>query len=56
MPDKAEKDLNNGVHVVINGIINVLREPESGFGKQIIYWENGRPTRYETTSSNKLIK
>lgn len=51
-----EKDLKNGVYVAINSIIEMLEVPESGFGKQVIYWENGKPTRYETTSSNKLIK
>ena len=50
-----EKCYNEGLYIVKNGIIKLVEVPKSGYGKSIIHWENGKPTRMETTST-ELIK
>lgn len=50
-----EKRCKDGVYIVKNGIIKPVEVPKSGYGKSIIHWENGKPTRMETTST-ELIK
>lgn len=50
-----EKCCNDGLYIVKNGIIKPMEVPKSGYGKSIIHWENGKPTRMETTST-ELIK
>ncbi|MER2169016.1 MAG: DUF3954 domain-containing protein [Psychrobacillus psychrodurans] len=40
--------------LVKNGIIEVLEGPQSGFGKQIINWQNGKPTHIEIQFTKKI--
>lgn len=40
--------------IVKNGIIKEVESPPSGFGKQTITWQNGKPTHIETQYTNKI--
>ena len=52
--DSIQQNLENGVYVVKNGIIKPITAPHSGFGKTVISWEAGKPTRAEHQYSEKL--
>lgn len=45
--------LEDGVYLVIDGKLQKVDEPGSGFGKQIINWQNGKPTHYEVSYTVK---
>ncbi|MEG0471293.1 MAG: DUF3954 domain-containing protein [Solibacillus sp.] len=44
----------DGIYVVKNGEKKLISAPASGFGKTIISWEAGKPTRAEHQFSEKL--
>lgn len=48
------KDKTDGVFVVKNGTIKPIEAPMSGYGKTVISWEAGKPTRAEHQFSEKL--
>lgn len=48
------KEQQDGVFVVKNGVIKPLNAPASGFGKTVISWEAGKPTRCEHQYSEKI--
>ena len=52
--ESIQQNLENGVYVVKNGIIKPITAPHSGFGKTVISWEAGKPTRAEHQYSEKL--
>lgn len=57
MAGQEFKKLNiqgDGVYIVKNGIIREVEVPPSGFGKTLISWEVGKPTRIEYQYSEKL--
>lgn len=47
---------NNSIYIVKNGIMNVIDKPESGFGKTIIHWQDGKPITQEVVYTKKLNK
>lgn len=50
----AQIPLNkNAVYRVIDGKIEMVDIPGVGFGKQIITWQNGKPTHYEISYTKK---
>lgn len=51
---RAEIDLKeNAVYRVVDGKIEKMDVPGIGFGKQIITWQNGKPTHYEVSYTVK---
>lgn len=44
----------DAVLVVKNGQLNTIEAPKTGYGKTVICWENGKPTRVEHQFSEKL--
>lgn len=45
--------LENAVYRVIDGKIEQVDKPGVGYGKQIITWQNGKPTHYEVSYTKK---
>jgi hypothetical protein len=45
----------NGTYVVSNGHLTKVDTPITGFGKQVITWNDGKPVRQEVTCGS-LIK
>lgn len=43
----------NAVYRVVDGKIEKIDTPGDGFGKQIITWQNGKPTHYEVSYTKK---
>ena len=51
---KAVIDLTeNAVYRVVDGKIEKIDTPGVGYGKQIITWQNGKPTHYEVSYTKK---
>lgn len=50
MKDNEKKD---GVYIVKDGKTKKVTPPASGFGKQVVFWENGKPTRSEVSFTEK---
>lgn len=51
---KAEIDLmENAVYRVKDGTLEKLDTPSSGYGKQVINWQNGKPIYYEVSYTRK---
>lgn len=51
---KAEVDLNeNAVYQVKDGELKKIDKPGDGFGKQVITWQNGKPTHYEVSYTKR---
>lgn len=51
---KREIDLReNAVYKVVDGEIEKVDIPGDGYGKQIITWQNGKPTHYEISYTKK---
>lgn len=51
---KAEIDLTeNAIYRVKDGILEKLDTPSSGYGKQVINWQNGKPIYYEVSYTRK---
>lgn len=44
----------DGVFVIKKGIIKPIEAPVTGYGKTVISWEAGKPTRAEHQFSEKL--
>lgn len=54
---KALEKLKEGsIYIVRNGIIELIDKPESGFGKTIIHWQDGKPITQEVSYTKKLNK
>lgn len=57
MGDNATKAvidlLEDAVYRVVNGKLEQVDKPGDGFGKQIITWQNGKPTHYEVSYTKK---
>jgi hypothetical protein len=52
--NSAEIDLTeNAVYRVIDGKIDKVDKPVSGFGKQVITWQQGKPSHYEVSYTKK---
>lgn len=47
-------NIEDGIYVVKNGEKKLITAPTSGFGKTIISWEAGKPTRCEYQFSEKI--
>lgn len=43
----------NAVYKVVKGELEKVDTPVYGFGKQIITWENGKPTGYEVSYTKR---
>lgn len=43
----------NDIYRVKNGELVKIKNPESGFGKQIITWQNGKITNVEVSYTEK---
>lgn len=43
----------NAVYRVKDGKLEMIDVPGEGFGKQIITWQNGKPTHYEVSYTKK---
>ncbi|GAA0491163.1 hypothetical protein GCM10008986_16540 [Salinibacillus aidingensis] len=51
---KAEISLSeNAVYRVVNGKLDKVDVPGEGFGKQVITWQNGKPSHYEVSYTKK---
>lgn len=46
---------DNKVYIVIDGVTHELEKPSTGYGKQTIHWQDGRPHRYEVNSTKKIM-
>ena len=57
MTDKQTKAvinlLENAVYRVVDGKLEKVDKPGEGFGKQIITWQNGKPTHYEVSYTKR---
>ncbi|MUV39457.1 hypothetical protein JNUCC1_03335 [Lentibacillus sp. JNUCC-1] len=52
--NKAEISLEeDAVYKVTDGQIEKVDTPGEGYGKQIITWQNGKPTHYEVSYTKK---
>lgn len=50
----SEINLNeNAVYMVTNGKLEKVDIPGEGFGKQIITWQDGKPTHYEISYTKR---
>ena len=45
--------MENAVYRVKDGKLDVVDVPGSGFGKQVIMWQDGKPERYEVSYTKK---
>jgi hypothetical protein len=51
---KAEVNLSeNAVYRVIDGENKKVDKPGDGFGKQVITWQDGKPTHYEVSYTKR---
>lgn len=51
---KAEIALmENAVYKVVDGQLEKIDVPGDDFGKQIITWQNGKPTHYEVSYTKR---
>ncbi|MBO0586135.1 DUF3954 domain-containing protein [Sporosarcina sp. E16_8] len=46
--------LENATYVVKDGKIEKLGCPQSGYGKQTVLWQNGKPVVIEVNCSKKI--
>ncbi|WP_339165395.1 DUF3954 domain-containing protein [Siminovitchia sp. FSL W7-1587] len=57
MHDNATKAvinlLENAVYRVVDGKLEKVDKPGDGFGKQVITWQNGKPTHYEVSYTKR---
>ncbi|MCM3396466.1 DUF3954 domain-containing protein [Oceanobacillus profundus] len=52
--NKATVDLSeDAVYRVCEGKLEKVDKPGKGFGKQVITWQNGKPTHYEVSYTVK---
>lgn len=52
--NKTTIDLNeDAVYKVCEGRLERVDKPGEGFGKQVITWQNGKPTHYEVSYTVK---
>lgn len=50
----AEVDLReNAVYRVKDGQLEKLHSPPTGFGKQVVLWQNNKPETWELSYTNK---
>ncbi len=50
----AEIDLNeNAVYRVVDGKLDKVDKPGIGYGKQVITWQNDKPSHYEVSYTKK---
>ena len=52
--NEKKKVTPDGVYVVRDGKRKRVTPPESGFGKQTIIWQNGKPIHVECSYTEKL--
>lgn len=45
--------LEDAVYRVVDGKLEQVDKPGEGFGKQIITWQNGKPTHYEVSYTKR---
>lgn len=45
--------IREGIYRVKNGKLEKIKNPESGFGKQTIYWQDGKITNVEVSYTEK---
>lgn len=51
----AEVILNkNAIYVVKDGKMETIEAPSSGFGKQTVCWQDGKPTHIEYNYSKRI--
>ncbi len=51
---KATIDLKeDAVYIVKEGKLEQVDKPGEGFGKQVITWQNGKPTHYEVSYTKR---
>ena len=54
MSKTAEVSLSeNAVYRVKDGQIEKVDKPGNGFGKQVITWQDGKPTHYEVSYTKR---
>ncbi len=46
--------LENATYVVKDGKIERLEDPQSGYGKQTVLWQDGKPVIIEVNCSKKI--
>jgi hypothetical protein len=46
--------MNNATYIVKDGVLTIVDTPPRGFGKQVINWQNGKPTHFDVNYTNKL--
>lgn len=52
---KEEIDMSvDGLYLVKNGKIEPIESPSSGFGKQSVLWQNGKPVNIEVNQTKKI--
>ncbi len=54
MREKELNDLEQGIYLIKEGDLKKIEAPSNGFGKQIITWQNGKPTLVEVQSTKKI--
>jgi len=52
---KKEKLVEGAVCIIKNGKTEIGEAPNTGFGKQTIYWQDGKPTHYEVSYTKMQI-
>lgn len=45
--------LEDAVYRVVDGKLEQVDKPGEGFGKQVITWQNGKPTHYEVSYTKR---
>lgn len=51
---KSEIDLSeNAVYKVVDGRMEKVDVPGDGYGKQVITWQDGKPTHYEVSYTKR---
>ncbi len=51
---KAVVDLlEDAVYKVVDGKLEKVDKPGDGFGRQVITWQNGKPTHYEVSYTKR---
>ncbi|WP_342566648.1 DUF3954 domain-containing protein [Psychrobacillus sp. FSL K6-4046] len=54
MENEKKQQVEQAVCLIKDGKMDVVESPISGYGKQIITWQNGKPTHIEIQSTKRI--
>ena len=54
MKNEEKSQVEQAVCLIKDGKMKLVETPQYGFGKQIITWQNGKPTHIEIQSTKRI--